>query len=81
MLRFSLRFWIFVKKKAVGSESIVEGKAYLSVTSVDQLRHFAKEAKKSQEEIDAIIEPRIRYMIMANGVLVENKSTEEAVVN
>jgi len=74
-------YGFFVPMDASGNESIVEGKAYLSVTSVDQLRHFAKEAKKSQEEIDAITEPRIRYMIMANGVLVENKNTEEAVVN
>jgi len=72
-------YGFFVPMDASGNESIVEGKAYLSVTSVDQLKHFAKEAKKPQEEIDAITEPRIRYMIMANGVLVENKNTESSV--
>jgi len=72
-------YGFFVPMDASGSESIVEGKAYLSVTSVDQLKHFAKEAKKSQEEIDAITEPRIRYMVMAKGVLVENKNTEEVI--
>jgi len=72
-------YGFFVPMDASGNQSIVEGKAYLSVTSVDQLKHFAKEAKKSQEEIDAITEPRIRYMVMSNGVLIENKNTEEAV--
>jgi len=72
-------YGFFVPMDASGSESIVEGKAYLSVTSVEQLKHFAKEAKKSEEEIDAITEPRIRYMIMAKGVLVENKNTQEVI--
>jgi len=72
-------YGFFVPMDASGNQSIVEGKAYLSVTNIEQLKHFAKEAKKTQEEIDAITEPRIRYMVMANGVLIENKNTEEAI--
>jgi hypothetical protein len=39
-------------------------------TSVDELKHYAEDAKKSKEEIDAITEPKKEIRLTANGVLV-----------
>ncbi len=50
---------------------IVSGKAFVEIVSVDQLRHFASDAGKSQEEIDAITEPKYTYAFIADGVLMK----------
>ena len=68
----------FVPMDAQDQPTIVEGRAYLSVISVDELKHFAKDAEKSQEEIDAITEPKITYAIQADGVLIQNRVEEVA---
>lgn len=68
----------FVPMDAQNQPTIVEGRAYLSVITVDELKHFAKDAEKSQEEIDAIIEPKITYAIQADGVLIQNRAEELA---
>ena len=52
---------------------IVSGKAFVEVVSVDQLRHFASDAGKSQEEIDAITEPKYTYAFIADGVLMKDE--------
>lgn len=61
----------FVPLNAAESEAIVEGKAYVSVESIADLKHYAKDAGKTQEEIDAITEPKVTYAFMANGVLIK----------
>lgn len=61
----------FMPLNAAESEAIVDGKAYISVESVNDLKHYAKDAGKTQEEIDAITEPRITYAFMADGVLIK----------
>ncbi|WLD24837.1 DUF4920 domain-containing protein [Flavobacterium dauae] len=58
------------KEGAENHTTIISGKAYIAETSVDELKHYAKDAKKSQEEIDAITEPKVEYRFMANGVLI-----------
>lgn len=68
----------FVPMDAQNQPTIVEGRAYLSVITVDELKHFAKDAEKSQEEIDAITEPKITYAIQADGVLIQNRVEETA---
>ena len=60
----------FVPKYLSEVEVIVAGKAYVSETSVDDLKHFAQDAGKSQEEIDAITQPELSLDFMADGVLV-----------
>lgn len=60
----------FMPKDLAGQDVIVEGKAFVAETSVDELKHFAEDAGKSQEEIDAITEPELSYSFMSNGVLV-----------
>lgn len=60
----------FVPKYLSEVEVIVSGKAYVSKTSVEDLKHFAQDAGKTQEEIDAITEPELSLDFMADGVLV-----------
>jgi len=69
-------YGFFVPLDAANQESIVEGRAFLSIVTVDELKHYAKDAGKSEEEIEAITEPKITYAIQADGVLIENKLPE-----
>lgn len=63
----------FVPKNAQEKEAIVNGKAFVSVVSVDELKHYAKDEGKSQEAIDSIVEPKVTYSFMADGVLIAKK--------
>ena len=63
----------FVPMDASGTQAIIKGWAHKNETSVDELKHYAKDAKKSDEEIAAITEPRIEYTFMADGVLLKKK--------
>ena len=60
----------FVPMNAENKDVIVEGKAYVSIESVDDLKHYAKDAGKSQTAIDSIVAPKTTYSFMANGVLI-----------
>jgi uncharacterized protein DUF4920 len=61
----------FMPLNAAGSEVIVNGKAFVSVESVSELKHYAKDAGKSQAEIDRITKPETTYAFMADGVLIK----------
>ena len=67
-------YGFFVPKDIGGREVLVEGKAYKELTTVDELRHYAEDAGKSKEEIEAITEPVEELKFMATGVLVLEKS-------
>ena len=67
MVRFK-DYDFFVPVDASG-EVIINGKAYISETSVADLRHYAEDAGASSAEIEAILEPKITYSFMADGVL------------
>lgn len=58
------------KEGAENHTAIVEGKAFIEETSVDQLKHEAKDAGKTQEEIEKITTPSKNYRFMADGVLI-----------
>jgi hypothetical protein len=73
MVRFK-DYGFFVPKDIGGRQVIVEGKAFKSVTSVDELRHYAEDAGKSKEEIDQITEPESTYSFEATGVKVLDKT-------
>ena len=60
----------FMPLNSKDDEAIVNGKAYLSVESVDELKHYAKDAGKTQAAIDSIVEPKSTYAFMADGVLI-----------
>lgn len=62
----------FLPKNGVGKEVVLEGKAFKSVTPVDDLKHYAMDAGKSQEEIDAITESEVTLNFTADAALVES---------
>ena len=69
-------YGFFVPKDSVsGRNTIFEGKAFKSVTSVEMLKHYAQDEGKSSDEIKAITEPKEEYTFVATGVLIEE--TEE----
>lgn len=61
----------FVPKNASGSETVVHGKAFIEVTSIDDLKEYAKDAGKSQAAIDSIVAPETNYSFLADGVLIK----------
>jgi len=66
-------YGFFVPKDIAGEKAIVYGKAFVEETSVEDLKHFALDAGKSQEEIDAITEPELSYSFISSGVLLPEK--------
>ena len=64
-------YGFFMPLDATG-DVIINGKAYVAETSVDDLRHYAEDAGKSAEEIAAITEPEKTYGFLADGVLLKN---------
>lgn len=61
----------FVPLNADNSEAIVNGVAFIDVVSVEELKHYAKDAGKSQAEINKIKKPEITYSFKASGVLIK----------
>ena len=64
-------YGFFMPLNAAGSEAIVNGKAFISVETVDELKHYAKDAGKSQAAIDSITESKVSYSFLSNGVLIK----------
>lgn len=60
----------FVPLNAAGQDAVVSGKAFVSEISVAQLRHYAKDGGKSEEEIAKITKPEVTYGFLADGVLI-----------
>lgn len=50
---------------------IVNGKAFVQETSVDELKHYAEDAGKSAEEIAKITAPKKTLSFVADGVLLK----------
>ncbi len=67
MVRFK-DYGFFVPLDASG-EVLLQGKAFISETSIEDLRHYAEDAGASQEEIKAITSPKRTYSFEASGVL------------
>ncbi len=71
-----LDYGFFMPMDLAGSEVLVNGKAYVEETSVEDLKHFAEDAGKSQDEIDAITEPELSYNFLSTGVLIPLKDSK-----
>lgn len=67
-------YGFFVPTNSHGYPVVLEGIAEKTVTDVETLRHFAEDAGKAQEEIDAITEPKEEYTFEAVGVLIKEKA-------
>lgn len=72
MVRFK-DYGFFVPLDADKKDVIVEGRAFVTKISVDQLQHYAKDAGKTEEEITKITEPEFTYAFEADGVLLKNE--------
>lgn len=63
-------YGFFMPQDIVGKTVVLRGEAKLSETPVERLRHFAKDAGKSKEEIASITEPKKEIVVVADGVVV-----------
>ncbi len=64
-------YGFFVPLNADNSEAVINGVAFIDVVSVDELKHYAKDAGKSKAEIDKIKKPEITYAFKASGVYIK----------
>ncbi|MGZ5189168.1 MAG: DUF4920 domain-containing protein, partial [Kaistella sp.] len=62
----------FVPTALKGKNVILEGNAETKVITVDEQKHYAEDAKKSQAEIDAITKPQEEIRFVASGIKVVN---------
>ncbi|NRA48212.1 MAG: DUF4920 domain-containing protein [Phaeodactylibacter sp.] len=68
MVRFK-DYGFFMPKDISGRKVIMDGYAFVEETAVEELRHYAEDAGKSKEEIEAITEPKKETKFLASGVL------------
>lgn len=59
----------FMPKNIADKEVIVNGKAFVSEVSIEEQRHYAEDAGKSEDEIAKIIEVKKTLSLEADGVL------------
>ena len=64
-------YGFFMPKDIAGETVVMRGKAFKEVTSVEELRHYAEDEGKSEEEIAAITEPVEELKFMADGVILK----------
>tara|TARA_B100000795_G_scaffold223221_1_gene178324 strand:+ start:1267 stop:1782 length:516 start_codon:yes stop_codon:yes gene_type:complete len=60
----------FMPKDLAGQEVVIQGKAFVAEVSVDEQRHYAEDAGKSEEEVLAITEVEKTLSFESTGVLV-----------
>ncbi|MCE2846796.1 MAG: DUF4920 domain-containing protein [Sphingobacteriales bacterium] len=63
-------YGFFVPKNAGGYTAIMQGKAYVDTTSVEDLRHFAQDAEVSEDSLAKITEPLLELTFEAEGVII-----------
>ena len=66
-------YGFFVPKDAAGKKATFEGEAKMETVDVATLKHYAEDAGKSKEEIDAITEPETKLTFIASGVEIVEK--------
>ena len=64
-------YGFFVPTEAIGKNVIVNGKAYVEEMSVEDQRHFARDAGMLAEEIAQIKEVKRVFAFEADGVLIK----------
>ncbi|WP_313028145.1 DUF4920 domain-containing protein [Soonwooa sp.] len=63
-------YGFFVPMALVGKNVVLEGNAESKTTSVNELKHYAEDAKKPQSEIDAIKDPKTETRFLASAIKV-----------
>ncbi len=64
-------YGFFVPKDAAGKTAVMQGVAKKETISVEDLRHLAEDAGKSEAEINAIKESKEELTFVAKGVIIE----------
>ena len=64
-------YGFFVPKDAAGKTAIIQGVAKNEIVGVDELKHLAKDAGKSEKEIIAIDKPKEELTFVAEGVIIK----------
>ena len=62
----------FMPKDSKDKEVIINGKAFVSEESIEDQKHYAGDAGKSQAEIDKITTTKRTLSFTADGVLIKN---------
>ena len=68
MVKFK-NYGFFMPKNIADKEVIIHGKAFIAEVSIEEQRHYAEDAGKSEEEIAVIIEVEKTLSFEADGVL------------
>ena len=63
-------YGFFLPTAVKGKTIILDGEVKMVTTSVDELQHYAKDAKKPQAEINAITQPKKEIRFIATGITV-----------
>lgn len=63
-------YGFFLPLAAKGKTVVIDGELKKKTISVAELKHYAEDAKKSKEEIDAITKPENEVRVTANGIVV-----------
>ncbi|HEX6190847.1 MAG TPA: DUF4920 domain-containing protein [Chitinophagaceae bacterium] len=63
-------YGFFLPLAAKGKTVILEGEVKMKNTSVEELKHYAEDAKKSKAEIDAITKPEKEIRFTAKGIMI-----------
>jgi NAD-dependent dihydropyrimidine dehydrogenase PreA subunit len=63
-------YGFFLPLAAKGKTVVIDGEVKMKTTSVAELKHYAEDAKKSKEEIDAITKPQKEVKVLAKGIVV-----------
>ena len=71
MVRFK-DYGFFVPRDAAGKTAVVQGQAKIDTVDVATLRHYAEDAGKPKEEVEAIIEPEVKLSFEAAGVILRD---------
>ena len=71
MVRFK-DYGFFMPKDATGKTAVVQGQAKVDTVDVTTLRHYAEDAGKPKEEIEAITEPEVKLSFEAAGVILRD---------
>jgi hypothetical protein len=63
-------YGFFVPTDLSGKTVVLEGETFVKTTTVDELRHYAEDAKKPKTEIEAITQAKKELRLIAKGILV-----------
>ena len=60
----------FLPMSSMGKTVLLHGEMDKKITSVEELKHYAKDANKPKEEIEKITQPKTEYRFLASGIKV-----------